>query len=117
MGPERACIALKERYPAADRFAVTLYGSLAKTGKGHGTERVIEKTLSPAVTEIILNETETDLPHPNTMDVHSYLGEELLGKARVMSVGGGSIAFEGEIWEKPPRVYALDSFAAIAARQ
>ena len=37
--------------------------------------------------------------------------------AFALCVGGGSIAFEREILEKPPRVYALDSFAAIAARQ
>ena len=115
IGPERACIVFKERYPDADRFAVTLYGSLAKTGKGHGTERVIEKTLLPAVTEITLDETLTELPHPNTMDMYAYRGQTLLGRVRVMSVGGGSIAFEGETWEKPPRVYALDSFSEIAA--
>ena len=115
IGPERACKLFASRYPEADRFAVTLYGSLAKTGKGHGTEGVIEKTLSPAVTEITLNETETDLPHPNTMDLSAYRGETLLGKVRVMSVGGGSIALEGETWEAPPRVYEKDSFAEIAA--
>jgi len=114
IGPERACRIFKERYPDADRFAVTLYGSLAKTGKGHGTDRVIEKTLLPAVTEITLNESLAELPHPNTMDLYAYRGEVLLGQVRVMSVGGGSIAFEGEVWEKPPRVYALDSFSAIA---
>ena len=115
IGPERACIAFRDRYPAADRFSVTLYGSLAKTGKGHGTEHVIEKTLAPAVTEITLNETETALPHPNTMDLYALRGEELLGRARVMSVGGGSIAFEGEALVSAPRVYELDTFAAIAA--
>lgn len=114
IGPERACNIFKARYPEADRFAVTLYGSLAKTGKGHGTERVIEKTLSPVVTEITLNEAETALTHPNTMDLYAYRGESLLGHSRVMSVGGGSIAFEGETLENPPRVYTLDTFAAIA---
>ena len=33
MGPERAAHRFKEKYPQADRFLVTLYGSLAKTGK------------------------------------------------------------------------------------
>ncbi len=114
IGPERACKLLRARYPEANRFEVTLYGSLAKTGKGHGTERVIEKTLAPAEALILLNETETELPHPNTMDVGVYRGETLLGKVRVMSVGGGSIALEGETWEAPERCYALSDFSSIA---
>lgn len=35
MGPERAIKTLKERFPKADLFKVTLYGSLALTGEGH----------------------------------------------------------------------------------
>jgi len=47
MGPERACKVFMEQHPEADEFQVILYGSLAKTGKGHGTDQVIEKTLAP----------------------------------------------------------------------
>lgn len=47
---------------------VTLYGSLSKTGKGHGTDRVIEETLAPVPTEILWNTDDSPpLPHPNTM--------------------------------------------------
>ena len=45
MGPERAAHRFKEKYPQADRFLVTLYGSLAKTGKGHLTDDILVKTL------------------------------------------------------------------------
>ena len=38
MGPERACLQLKKKYPTADGYRVILYGSLAMTGKGHGTD-------------------------------------------------------------------------------
>ena len=44
MGPERACKAFMKQYPEANEFRVILYGSLAKTGKGHGTDQVIIKT-------------------------------------------------------------------------
>ncbi len=47
MGPEKACRLFYAKNPDADRFHVILYGSLSKTGKGHGTDRVIEKTLAP----------------------------------------------------------------------
>lgn len=43
IGPERAARIMKARYPAAEKFAVTLYGSLALTGKGHGTDAVLKR--------------------------------------------------------------------------
>ena len=42
MGPERAAKRFKEKYPEADGFRVVLFGSLSKTGVGHGTDRVIK---------------------------------------------------------------------------
>lgn len=36
MGPERAAKLFREMTPEADRYEVILYGSLAKTGVGHG---------------------------------------------------------------------------------
>ena len=44
MGPEKACVIFKEKNADADEFKVILYGSLAKTGKGHCTDTVIENT-------------------------------------------------------------------------
>ena len=54
MGPERAAKLFWERYPDADTFQVILYGSLSKTGVGHGTDRVIREVLSPREEQIIL---------------------------------------------------------------
>jgi len=47
MGPEKACRFFRAEHPEADRFAAVLYGSLAKTGKGHGTDDVIAHVLAP----------------------------------------------------------------------
>ena len=38
MGPRRAAEQYAERHPEARQFRVTLYGSLAATGKGHLTD-------------------------------------------------------------------------------
>ena len=38
MGPHRAATIFRERNPHATSFRVTLYGSLAATGKGHRTD-------------------------------------------------------------------------------
>ncbi len=114
IGPEKAVRIFASRYPEADRFFVTLYGSLAKTGRGHGTDTVIRRTLSPIPAEIRFDETASPLPHPNTMKIAAFREGTLLSEARVFSVGGGGIRFEGEEETAPVRVYPLSSFHEIA---
>lgn len=62
MGPERAARRFKEKYPQADRFLVTLYGSLAKTGKGHLTDDILVKTFAPLPVEIRFDLSDKPLP-------------------------------------------------------
>ena len=116
IGPERACIYFKEKNSGADRFVVTLYGSLAKTGEGHGTDVVIKKTLQPAECEIIMDmdTPEAELPHPNTMKLAAYKDGCLLDEKRIFSVGGGRIVVEGEAAAAAKTVYKDDSFEVIA---
>lgn len=96
IGPERACRRFSNMYPTADSFKVILYGSLAKTGKGHGTAEVIKKTFLPVECEVEFNLKNTAIPHPNTMDIFAFKNGNEIGKSRVKSVGGGKILFEGE---------------------
>ncbi len=115
MGPERACKAFLAKYPEVDALCVTLYGSLAKTGRGHCTDEVIRKTAAPLPCEVRFDETTADLPHPNTLDIVGFKKSTEVCRVRVLSVGGGSICFEGSDIKTPARVYELDTFAAIAA--
>ncbi len=115
MGPEKACRLFKDSNPTADRFRAVLFGSLAKTGIGHGTDRIVRETLAPAPCEVVFDPESGSLPHPNTMDLYAYRGEEQLDKKRVMSVGGGEICFEGSPLAELPDVYGMASFAEIAA--
>mgnify|MGYP003246533319 CR=1 FL=1 len=94
IGPERACRIFLQRHPEADAFKVFLYGSLACTGKGHGTDEVIKKTFAPLSVEIIFDTQKSDLPHPNTMDLYAYKAGKVCGSARVVSIGGGNISFD-----------------------
>ena len=114
IGPERASKIFKESNPSADSFCVVLYGSLAKTGKGHCTDEVIKKTLFPNKCEIIFNTEETDLPHPNTLDLIAYCNGVEQSRARAVSVGGGSIVFEGEEISESEHIYSERSFEQIA---
>ena len=64
MGPERAARIFKQENPGAERYEVTLYGSLALTGVGHGTDRVLSEVLAPTPTEIIFSKKDPgDLRH------------------------------------------------------
>ena len=112
IGPERACKLFMEKNPTADAFVVRLYGSLAKTGEGHGTGKVIESVLKNVTIEY---DEQTDCPHPNTMDLIAYMGTSKLSEMRVYSVGGGAIRIEGEVSEEGKAVYPLSTMTEIRA--
>ena len=115
MGPERAARIFKQENPDAERYEVTLYGSLALTGVGHGTDRVLGEVLAPTPTEIIFSQKDPgDLRHPNTLDFAAYKGEEKTASMRVESIGGGDIVIEGRESAEPDDVYPENSFAEIA---
>ncbi|MBP1555178.1 MAG: serine dehydratase, partial [Oscillospiraceae bacterium] len=60
VGPYNAAMLIKNRYPDCDRIEVTLYGSLAYTGEGHGTGKAIRSVLPDA--EIRFDTETKDLP-------------------------------------------------------
>ncbi len=114
IGPERACELFETKNPTADDFRVILYGSLAKTGVGHGTDVVIRKTFAPVPCTVEWNETEHNLPHPNTMDLFAYEDGRQIDHIRVLSVGGGRIQVVGSPLADARQVYEHDSFTAIS---
>ena len=113
MGPAKAMSIYVSEHPEAESYSVVLYGSLADTGEGHGTDKAIRSATDKAV-EIIFNTVDRELPHENTMDIYSVVGGELRDKMRVMSVGGGDIEIEGREDEGASDVYPESSFTAIA---
>ena len=115
IGPERACLLFQKQYPSADAFRVVLYGSLAKTGRGHGTDSIIRKTLFPRPCEIRFDEETSDIPHPNTMDLCALANGRVIGEMRVMSVGGGRIQVLGDSPESPRLLYKMTTLEEIRA--
>ena len=115
MGPERAALLFMSRYPDATSFRVTLYGSLSKTGVGHGTDRVLLDTLGEDRTKIIFSQETWDGMHPNTMDFSAFADDIEIGHLRVESVGGGDIRIPGQRSQsESEEVYIEHSFAEIA---
>ncbi len=107
MGPAKAAAIFAERHPAQN-YKVVLYDSLAKTGKGHLTDKAIIKAMAPASVTVEFDTT-TAVPHPNTLDFF-VKGED--ARMRVFSVGGGDIEIEGEE-SKQKEVYPHNTFRGI----
>ena len=115
MGPAKAASDFRGETPEADAYRVTLYGSLSKTGKGHGTDRAVMETLAPVPTEVIFSEEmPEDIQHPNTMDLVALRDGQELARQRVRSIGGGDILVEGRpAPDKSEETYLENSFAEI----
>lgn len=114
IGPEKACMIFKETNCDADSFKVVLFGSLAKTGEGHGTDAVIKKTFLPFKCDVEFDFITANIPHPNTFDLIAYKNGKEICKSRVISVGGGSIIFEDQVVETPKKIYKLSMFNDIS---
>jgi L-serine dehydratase len=113
MGPRRAAEIFQARYPDAARYHISLYSSLAATGRGHLTDRAIRQALGAAHLEITW-EPEVELPeHPNGMRFKALdAGGRVLGDWEVYSIGGGALLEAGqERYARP--IYKLDSMQAI----
>ncbi|MCI1519069.1 MAG: L-serine ammonia-lyase [Prevotella sp.] len=117
MGPQKAAQIFLKRHPDAAGFEVTLYGSLAATGKGHMTDKVIEEVLSPVAPVNIDWQPQKFLPfHPNGMEfVACDPGGNVLEDWTVYSIGGGALS-EGKGVNDPFRtkdIYAMNSLTEI----
>lgn len=104
MGPKRAALLFLEKYPECDFIRVTLYGSLALTGKGHLTNYIIDKTLGSVPHEIVFD-YQTPREHPNTMDFEGFFKEQRIVKKTIYSIGGGAISVKDDILEVLEDVY------------
>ena len=108
MGPKKAAEQFAERTSDAESYRVTLYGSLAATGKGHLTHSAILSVLEPlAPTEIVWKADVVLDFHPNGMLFEALKGGEVYDKWTIFSVGGGSLANEETVAETPKSIYPL----------
>lgn len=116
MGPFKCVSNYIQNHPEAAQLHVTLYGSLAATGKGHLTDRaVIDACEGRPVT--IAWEPKENLPeHPNGMVVGILESDGSVGEPwTYYSVGGGDIiCIENPIVEEDTdEVYEMTTMADI----
>lgn len=112
MGPSRAAAQFKARHPEASLYRVTLFGSLAATGKGHLTDKAIIDTLAPIPAEFIWK-PKKELPmHPNGIEFEALDAlKKPSAKWRVYSTGGGAI--KDETSGEPGSLYPLKTMDEI----
>lgn len=114
MGPRKAADDFNSRYPQACSFRVTLYGSLAATGKGHLTDFTIREAFYPKPSDIIFN-AHTFLPkHPNALKLEALdQAGHIIGTHTVYSIGGGAIRDEENFGKRLNSVYPHKSMTEI----
>lgn len=98
MGPRKAAERFLERASGASRYEVTLYGSLAATGRGHLTDKAIEDVLAPAAeTDIVWRPDIVKPFHTNGMTFRAFASDgSKKDEWTVYSIGGGDIVEEGQ---------------------
>lgn len=117
MGPQKAAKTFLEKNRGASSFEVTLYGSLAATGKGHMTDVAIIDVLKPVAPVRIIWKPNIFLPfHPNGMMFKAINGEgKAMSEWTVYSIGGGALS-EGNGDDdvfNTPEVYELNTMTEI----
>lgn len=112
MAPVKAVERFLSEHDGCDSYVVTLYGSLALTGKGHGTDVAVIKAFGSRSVTIVLD-TETKCAHPNTMDLAGYDDGVEVCKMQVFSIGGGDILVAGETFVESENIYPHRTFEQI----
>ena len=112
MGPKTAAEQFGSKNAEADSFRVTLYGSLAATGKGHMTDTAIIDAFAPRPTEISWK-PEIFLPfHPNGMMFEAIHNGKVVDNWTIYSIGGGCLADENTSTAEET-VYELNTMTEI----
>src|SRR4029077_177097 len=114
MGPRRAADRFLSGHDGGARYRITLYGSLAATGKGHLTDVVLDEAFGNRPHEIVFNMRERLPRHPNGMLFEAFDGTGAVSASwKVYSVGGGAIR-EHDVLDWTPRgVYELSKMTDI----
>ncbi len=97
MAPRFAAENFIRKHPEAQKFRVTLYGSLAATGKGHMTDKSLIEAMHPVPVEIIW-QPDIFLPaHPNGLKFEALGADDQVAEEwTTYSIGGGDISETGK---------------------
>ena len=113
MAPYRAAVQFRTDHPDAASIRVTLYGSLAATGRGHHTDKALTDGSAPLPVEIVWK-PDVVLPfHTNGMHFEALDAQgTATAEWTIYSVGGGALANE-TVREESVCVYDKSTLAEI----
>ncbi len=95
MGPKKAAEQFYKQNSQAKRFKVTLFGSLAATGKGHLTDVAILSVFPEKTVDIIWKPEVYKKKHPNAMTFEAINDAGVvINEWTAYSVGGGAVVDE-----------------------
>ena len=112
MGPVKATERFLSEYDGYDSYTVTLYGSLAMTGEGHGTDKAIINAFGNRKVSVVFDKI-TKCVHPNTIDFEAVKEGAAPAKMQIFSIGGGEILVAGEKHVEGKDVYSHNTFQQI----
>ena len=114
IGPYNATKYILNKYQNIKDIKVTLFGSLASTGKGHLTDYIIDKLLKDVPHTISFN-SRKKVKHPNTMLFELTLDNGAKKKETILSIGGGVIKVQGQKNNKEKELYPHHTLSEILA--
>jgi len=114
IGPSRAAKTFLDKHPEASAFRVTLYSSLAATGRGHHTDLAIEKTMEGRNVEIVWKDNDSLPLHPNGMLFEAMdENQQVIDKWEVYSVGGGDLDDGGKYLTPGKGIYPVKNMEEV----
>ncbi len=116
LGPERAMRLFRARpsLATATTIEATLLGSLAATGRGHGTDTVLERAATGLALRLVWRPDEVPAFHPNGLRLRAFDADlREVDAWEVYSVGGGALRSPGD--PPPFATYAQISMVEVLA--
>jgi L-serine dehydratase len=114
MGPRFAAEAFKAAAPAAASLRVTLYGSLAATGRGHLTDQAVSAPFAPLPVELLWLPEQCLPRHPNGLKFEALdAAGQVLATRSMYSVGGGALLDEEGKPDGGPDVYPYAAMSEV----
>ncbi len=114
IGPDKAVNYLLNKYQNIKFVKVTLFGSLALTGKGHLTDYIIDCALKHIPHSIIFDNKQK-MAHPNTMIFELTLEDGSIVIENIASIGGGSLKINGQDTSAKDEIYPHNKLKDIIA--
>ncbi len=98
MAPRRASETFRNRHPEVNSFRVSLYGSMAATGKGHLTDAAIAEAFAGKKLEIRWKPEEVKKVHPNGLFFEALDDQgNTLDSWLTFSTGGGALSDDAAV--------------------